>query len=60
MEPEVMYERNQRALIKEVDYAKTTQMAREFARNARMAEGPEDDAVMRLSRRVGFLQTQRE
>ena len=55
-----MYERNQRALIKEVDYAKTTQMAREFARNARMAEGPEDDAVMRLSRRVGFLQTQRE
>jgi hypothetical protein len=60
MEPEVMFERNQRALIKEVDYAKTTQMAREFARNARMAEGPEDDAVMRLSRRVGFLQTQRE
>ena len=35
-------------------------MAREFARNARIAEGPEDDAVMKLSRRVGFLQTQRE
>ena len=47
-------------MIKKVDYAKTTQMQREFARNARMAEGPEDDAVMRLSRKVGFLQTQRE
>ena len=35
-------------------------MAREFARNARIAEGPDDDAVMKLSRRVGFLQTQRE
>ena len=47
-------------MIKEIDYAKTTQMQREFARNARMAEGPEDDTVMRISRKVGFLQTQRE
>jgi hypothetical protein len=60
MEPEVMMERDQRAMIKEVDYARTTQMAREYARNARLAEGPEDDAVMRLSRRVGYMQSQRE
>jgi hypothetical protein len=60
MLPEAIVERDQQALIKEVDYAKTNKMQREFVKNARLAEGPEDEAVMRLSRKVGFLQTQRE
>jgi hypothetical protein len=52
-----MREKELKALNKVVDYSKTTKLQRENAKNARLAEGPEDEAVMRLSRKVGAVQT---
>jgi hypothetical protein len=55
MEPSVIIQKERESLIKKVDYAKASQQQREFVRNARLAEGPEDNAVISVSRKVGFL-----